>query len=75
MLLGYGVGKANGDLRSLMRHVVCVDTKTGKIQWQKDIKTGNEDQYGGMGVPEHGYATATPQPMAKQFMSISAKPA
>ena len=44
-----------------MRHVVCVDTKTGKIQWQKDIKAqGNEDQYGGMGVPEHGYATATP---------------
>ena len=58
---GYGVSKANGDLRSLMRHVVCVDTKTGKIQWQKDIKAqGNEDQYGGMGVPEHGYATATP---------------
>ena len=58
---GYGVSKANGNLQSLMRHVVCVDTKTGKIQWQKDIKAqGNEDQYGGMGVPEHGYATATP---------------
>ena len=28
---------------------------------KKDIKAqGNEDQYGGMGVPEHGYATATP---------------
>ena len=43
-----------------MRHVVCVDTKPVRFSG-KDIKAqGNEDQYGGMGVPEHGYATATP---------------
>ena len=70
------MGKANGDLRSLIRHVVCVDTKTGKIQWQKDIKAqGNEDN-----MAEWEYLnTVTPPPhplpMAKQFMYISAKPA
>jgi len=58
---GYGVGDGGGDLRKLLRHVLCISAKTGKILWHKKIApTAEEDQYGGMGVPEHGYATSTP---------------
>ena len=69
---GYGVSGPGGDLRKLMRHVVCVNTRTGKIEWQKNIKPqGDEDRYGGMGVPEHGYATATPATDGKSvFISL-----
>jgi len=57
---GYGTG-GDGSTRDLMRHVVCVDAKSGKKIWQKDFASTVEvDRYGGMGVPEHGYATGTP---------------
>ncbi len=58
---GYGVGGPSGDPRKLLRHVLCISAKTGKILWHKKIApTAEEDRYGGMGVPEHGYATSTP---------------
>ncbi len=58
---GYGVGSGAGDPRQLLRHVLCISAKTGEILWHKKIaRTAEEDRYGGMGVPEHGYATSTP---------------
>ena len=58
---GYGIGRADGDARNLMRHLICADAATGKLFWKKDLPpTAAEDRYGGMGVPEHGYATSTP---------------
>ena len=58
---GYGAGNRGGSPSEIMRHLLCVDAKSGKTIWKKDLKpTANEDNYGGMGVPEHGYATSTP---------------
>ncbi len=58
---GYGAGRGGGNIRNLMRHLICVDAVTGKPVWHKYLKpAAAEDAYGGMGVPEHGYATATP---------------
>tara|TARA_B100001029_G_scaffold176125_2_gene178566 strand:+ start:157 stop:1458 length:1302 start_codon:yes stop_codon:yes gene_type:complete len=58
---GYGTGNSGDSPAKLMRHLICVEAKTGKLVWQKDLKpTHSEDNYSGMGVPEHGYATSTP---------------
>jgi len=58
----------------MMRHLVCVDAKTGKSIWQKELKpTKSEDYYSGMGVPEHGYATSTPATDGKAIYVFLAK--
>ena len=58
---GYGVPKSNGgDLKSLQRHLVCVDRTNGQIRWTKTV-AGKlpEDGYQGY-ITEHGYASGTP---------------
>ena len=58
---GYGVPKANGgDLKSLQRHLVCVNRADGTIRWTKTV-AGElpEDSYQGY-ISEHGYASSTP---------------
>ena len=69
---GYGVSGPGGDLRKLMRHVVCVNTPRVEIQLKKHIKPqGEAERYGCLGVPQHGYATATPATDGKSvFISI-----
>ena len=59
---GYGMDRQNpGDLKNLKRHLVCIDRKTGKTLWAKTVYAVlPEDQFGGMGLPEHGYASHTP---------------
>ncbi len=59
---GYGLDQASpGDMDKLMRHVVCVDLKSGDLLWQNDIKAVlPEDPYSGIGVTAHGYASHTP---------------
>ena len=59
---GYGETKeAPGKMEDLQRHVVCIDRKTGKILWQREVESYlPEDKYEGMGIPEHGYASSTP---------------
>ena len=58
----------------MMRHLICVDAKTGKSVWQKELKpTKSEDNYSGMGVPEHGYATSTPATDGKAIYVFLAK--
>ncbi|MCH2183354.1 MAG: PQQ-binding-like beta-propeller repeat protein [Mariniblastus sp.] len=59
---GYGETRDDvGQMEDLKRHVVCIDRQNGKLLWQQDVDPYlPEDQYKGMGVPEHGYASSTP---------------
>ena len=59
---GYGLSqKEPGEIENLVRHLVCVDVKSGKKLWQKDIKAAQpEDKYTGVGVTAHGYSSHTP---------------
>ncbi len=58
---GYGLPDDIREMGNLARHLVCVNAKSGKKLWQKDIPNQvREDQYSGMGVPAHGYASHTP---------------
>lgn len=58
---GYGMPGDIGEIDDLARHLVCVDAQSGKKLWQKDIPNQvREDQFSGMGVPAHGYASHTP---------------
>ncbi len=59
---GYGLDQENpGDMENLVRHLVCVDIKSGEQLWQKDVKAAlPEDPYSGVGVTAHGYASHTP---------------
>jgi len=58
---GYGVSEEEpGDTADLVRHVVCLDRKTGKILWKKEFESeGRESRYGGNGA-RHGYSSSTP---------------
>ena len=59
---GYGLSQEEpGEIENLVRHLVCVDVKTGEKLWQKDIKAAQpEDKYTGVGVTAHGYSSHTP---------------
>ncbi len=59
---GYGMNReVPGDIKNLVRHLVCVDLKTGEKRWQKDVAAMlPEDPYSGIGVTAHGYASHTP---------------
>lgn len=59
---GYGESRDNiGKMDDLKRHVLCYNKKTGEKIWQKDYESVlPEDNFSGMGVPEHGYASGTP---------------
>ena len=59
---GYGESRENiGKIENLMRHLVCIDMKSGDKVWQKDVPAAQpEDKYEGAGVPAHGYASHTP---------------
>jgi outer membrane protein assembly factor BamB len=72
---GYGLSQEDpGDIEKLMRHLVCVDLKTGKKLWQKDVPAaGPEDAYTGAGVPAHGYASHTPVSDGKNVYAFFGK--
>ena len=58
---GYGDG-SKGSIGDLVRHLICVDRKSGKIEWTKPFKNPpgtNEDPYKSY-ITQHGYATNTP---------------
>lgn len=51
---------ANGQGGPLVRHLVCVDRKSGKLLWDKTVAgEANVDRYDAM-LQEHGYASHTP---------------
>ena len=47
----------SGRMEDLMLHLVCVDSKTGKIIWNKQIKPTLPES---KRVRDHGYAAQTP---------------
>jgi outer membrane protein assembly factor BamB len=59
---GYGLDRQNpGEISKLVRHVLCLDAKTGDRVWQTDVAAVQpEDPYTGIGVTAHGYASHTP---------------
>ena len=58
---GYGLSKDEpGDQKNLKRHLVCVDRKTGKMLWTRDVAAlVPEPNYAGF-QSLHGYASSTP---------------
>jgi outer membrane protein assembly factor BamB len=72
---GYGLSRENpGDMKNLVRHLVCVDFQTGEKIWQKDFPaTTPEDPYTGAGVPAHGYASHTPVSDGKHVYAFFGK--
>lgn len=59
---GYGIERNSpGQIADLVRHLVCVDSKTGEMLWNKSVDAVQpEDPYSGIGVTAHGYASHTP---------------
>ena len=58
---GYGTdAKAPGDQGNLQMHVVCVDLRSGDIQWDKTIQAKLPEQKYQSWMLKHGYASATP---------------
>ncbi len=59
---GYGLERENpGDIKNLVRHLICLDAATGERKWQADVAAKlPEDPYTGIGVTAHGYASHTP---------------
>ena len=50
-----------GDMNNLMRHVVCLDRRTGSPVWSKEFKPQlPESEYSGGNNTWHGYASSTP---------------
>jgi outer membrane protein assembly factor BamB len=50
-----------GDQKNLMRHLVCLDRKTGALRWTKDVKPElPESAYRSGNDGQHGYASSTP---------------
>ncbi len=57
---GYGVEEGEGKVTDLVRHVVCVDRKSGNILWDKQFPAAQpEEAYRGFEL-QHGYASSTP---------------
>ncbi len=54
---GYGMDRLPGRMEDLMLHVVCVDSKNGRIIWHKQIKPILPEE---SRVRDHGYAAQTP---------------
>jgi len=54
---GYGMANTSGRMEDLTLHLVCVDSKTGKIIWDKQIKPTLPES---KRVRDHGYAAQTP---------------
>lgn len=72
---GYGLDqKSPGEIKNLVRHLVCIDVKSGKLLWQKDVKASlPEDPYSGIGVTAHGYASHTPVSDGKNVYAFFGK--
>ena len=57
---GYGLKPNEGDQKDLVRHLLCLDRKSGKKIWHKKFQPKlPEHNYRGEGS-YHGYAASTP---------------
>jgi outer membrane protein assembly factor BamB len=73
---GYGLNVDEpGDLKNLVRYVVCLDRTSGKVVWQKEFPALQpESKYAAGNDSWHGYATSTPAADAENlyvFFGIS----
>jgi outer membrane protein assembly factor BamB len=58
---GYGLVPQQGDMKNLVRHLLCLDRDTGKVLWQKPFTPIlPESAYSGGNSSRHGYASSTP---------------
>lgn len=59
---GYGIDpREPGRLEDLKRHLLCTARTSGKVVWTRTVDAAlPEDEFGGMGITEHGYASSTP---------------
>ena len=60
---GYGMEKndPHSNIPKLVRHLICVDRRTGRIRWKADLPTGDRHEHGMSGfLFLHGYASSTP---------------
>jgi outer membrane protein assembly factor BamB len=65
---------APGDQKNLMRHLVCLDRKTGAIRWTKDVKPElPESAYKSGNDGQHGYASSTPASDGKSLFVFFGK--
>lgn len=56
-----GYGAEGGTQVDLVRHLVCLDARSGAELWKREVEAVlPEDPWSGMGVPAHGYASHTP---------------
>ena len=66
--------KEPGDQSKLMRHLVCINRKSGEIRWTKDFKPVlPESQYKAGNDGQHGYATSTPVSDGKNIFAFFGK--
>ena len=57
---GYGLAPKEGNQEDLVRHLVCLNRKSGQVTWHKNFQPKlPEHNYGGEGS-YHGYAASTP---------------
>ena len=58
---GYGIDRKDpGNDKNLVRHLLCLDRKTGKKIWSRSVKNKrNVAEYADF-MPTHGYATPSP---------------
>lgn len=72
---GYGDG-TKGTAADLMRHLICLDRKTGDIKWKNSVANPegtDEDPYKGY-LTQHGYATNTPISDGKAVYNFFGRP-
>src|SRR5262249_22756062 len=72
---GYGEAASDaGEQKNLMRHVVCLDRKTGVVRWTKDVKPElPESNYKPGNDSQHGYASSTPTSDGKNLFVFFGK--
>jgi outer membrane protein assembly factor BamB len=49
-----------GDVAKVRRHLLCLDAKSGKILWQKDVPAKLPENDYNQYLREHGYVSSTP---------------
>lgn len=72
---GFAVSPTDmGDMKNLKRHMVCLDRATGKVIWTQAVDAAQpEDEYEGIGVTQHGYASHTPVSDGKNVYAFFGK--
>ena len=68
---GFNVPGEPGDMNALKRHLVCLDRKSGKLLWTKDVAAKLPEQ--AKIRDDHGYASSTPASDGKRVYAFFGK--